>query len=84
MDMWLLTVHSEKCGTVSFPTYSVTEITGEIVYEGNQTFAEKHPEINFLIGLLLLIGMVIAAVLLVKWILEEAFATCIIVWISFL
>lgn len=82
--MWLLKVHSEKCGTVSFPTYSVTEITGEIVYEGNQTFAEKHPEINFLIVLLLLIGMVIAAVLLVKWILEEAFATCIIVWISFL
>ena len=33
-----------------------------------QTFAEKHPKINFLIGLLLLIGMVIAAVLLVKWI----------------
>ena len=32
-----------------------------------QTFAEKHPKINFLIGLLLLIGMVIAAVLLVKW-----------------
>lgn len=35
----------------------------------NQTFAEKHPKINFLIGLLLLIGMVIAAVLLVKWVL---------------
>ena len=35
----------------------------------NQTFAEKHPKINFLIGLLLLIGMMIAAVLLVKWIL---------------
>lgn len=35
----------------------------------NQTFAEKHPKINFLIGLLLLIDMVIAAVLLVKWIL---------------
>ena len=33
-----------------------------------QTFAEKHPKINFLIGLLLLIGIVIAAVLLVKWI----------------
>ena len=33
-----------------------------------QTFAEKHPKINFLIVLLLLIGMVIAAVLLVKWI----------------
>ena len=33
-----------------------------------QTFAEKHPKMNFLIGLLLLIGMVIAAVLLVKWI----------------
>ncbi len=25
-----------------------------------KTFAEKHPKINFLIGLLLLIGMVIA------------------------
>ena len=35
-----------------------------------QTFAEKHPKINFLIGLLLLIGMVIMAVLLIKWILE--------------
>ncbi|MBO5470084.1 MAG: hypothetical protein J6A03_10160 [Lachnospiraceae bacterium] len=35
----------------------------------NQTFAEKHPKINFLIELLLLIGMVIAAVLLVKWVL---------------
>ena len=34
-----------------------------------QTFAEKHPKINFLIGLLLLIGMVIMAVLLIKWIL---------------
>ena len=33
-----------------------------------KTFAEKHPKINFLIGLLLLIGMVIAAVLLVKWV----------------
>ena len=33
-----------------------------------QTFAEKHPKINFLTGLLLLIGIVIAAVLLVKWI----------------
>ena len=33
-----------------------------------QTFAEKHPQMNFLIGLLLLIGMVMAAVLLVKWI----------------
>ena len=32
----------------------------------NQTFAEKHPKINFLIGLLLLIGMVIAAVLLIR------------------
>lgn len=35
----------------------------------NQIFAEKHPKINFLLGLLLLIGMVIAVVLLVKWIL---------------
>lgn len=34
-----------------------------------QTFAEKHPKINFLIGLLLLIGMVIMVVLLIKWIL---------------
>ena len=33
-----------------------------------QTFAEKHPKINFLTGLLLLRGIVIAAVLLVKWI----------------
>lgn len=30
---------------------------------------EKHPKINFLIGLMLLIGMVIVAGLLVKWIL---------------
>ena len=29
--------------------------------EEKQTFAEKHPKINFLIGLLLLIDMVIAA-----------------------
>lgn len=29
-----------------------------------QSFAEKHPKINFLIGVLLLIGMVIASVLL--------------------
>lgn len=35
-----------------------------------QTFAEKHPKINFLVGLLLLICMVIVTVLLVKWILE--------------
>ena len=33
-----------------------------------RTFAEKHPKINFLIGLLLLIGIVIVAVLLIKWI----------------
>lgn len=33
-----------------------------------QTFAEKHPKINFMIGLLLLIGIVVVAVLLVKWI----------------
>lgn len=35
-----------------------------------QTFAEKHPKINFMIGLLLLIGIVVVAVLLVKWIVE--------------
>ena len=35
-----------------------------------QTFAEKHPKINFLIGLMLLIGMVIVTILLIKWILE--------------
>ena len=35
-----------------------------------QTFAEKHPKINFLMGLMLLIGMAIAAILLIKWILE--------------
>ncbi len=34
-----------------------------------QTFAEKHPKINFLISLMLLLGMVIVVVLLVKWIL---------------
>ena len=34
-----------------------------------QTFAEKHPRINFMIGLVLLIGMVIGGVLIIKWIL---------------
>ena len=34
-----------------------------------QTFAEKHPRINIMIGLVLLIGMVIGGVLIIKWIL---------------
>ncbi len=37
-----------------------------------QTFAEKYPKINFLIGLMLLIGIVIVVVLLIKWILGVA------------
>ena len=35
-----------------------------------QTFAEKHPKLNFLLGLILLIGIVIVAFLVAKWILE--------------
>lgn len=34
-----------------------------------QTFAEKHPKINVLIGLVLLMVIVVTAVLLIKWIL---------------
>jgi len=37
--------------------------------EKKQTFAEKHPKLNFLIGLILLIAIVIVAFLVVKWIL---------------
>lgn len=37
--------------------------------KGKQTFAEKHPKINFIIGLMLLIGIAAVVVLLVKWIL---------------
>lgn len=37
--------------------------------EKKQTFAEKHPKLNFLRGLVLLIGIVIVAFLLAKWIL---------------
>lgn len=36
--------------------------------ENNQTFAEKHPKLNTLIGLILLSILCIGAVLLVKWI----------------
>lgn len=38
--------------------------------EKKQTFAEKHPKLNFLLGLILLIGIVIVAFLVAKWILE--------------
>lgn len=38
--------------------------------EKRQTFAEKHPQLNFLLGLILLIGIVIVAFLVIKWILE--------------
>ena len=34
-----------------------------------QTFAEKHPKLNFLLGLILLIGIVVVAFLVAKWIL---------------
>lgn len=37
--------------------------------EKKQTFAEKHPKLNFLIGLVLLIAIVIVAFLVAKWIL---------------
>lgn len=37
--------------------------------EKKQTFAEKHPKLNSLIGLILLIAIVIVAFLVVKWIL---------------
>ena len=37
--------------------------------EKKQTFAEKHPKLNFLLGLILLIGIVIVAFLAAKWIL---------------
>lgn len=35
-----------------------------------QTFTEKHPKINFMLGFILLIGIVIVVFLVVKWILE--------------
>lgn len=38
--------------------------------EDNLTFAEKHPKINFIIGLILLLLIVVAGVMLTKWILE--------------
>lgn len=38
--------------------------------EKKQTFAEKHPKLNFLLGLILLIGIAIVAFLVAKWILE--------------
>lgn len=38
--------------------------------EKRQTFAEKHPQLNFLLGLILLIGIVIVAFIVIKWILE--------------
>ena len=37
--------------------------------EKRQTFEEKHPKLNFLLGLILLIGIVIVAFLVAKWIL---------------
>jgi len=37
--------------------------------EKKQTFAEKHPKLNFLLGLILLVAMVIVAFLVAKWIL---------------
>ena len=36
--------------------------------EKKQTFAEKHPKLNFLLGLILLIAIVIVAFLVAKWI----------------
>lgn len=36
--------------------------------EKKQTFAEKHPKLNFLLGLILLVAMVIVAFLVAKWI----------------
>ena len=38
--------------------------------EDNLTFAEKHPKINFIIGLILLLLIVVVGVMLTKWILE--------------
>ncbi len=38
------------------------------IMENNQTFAEKHPKLNTLIGLILLSILCIGAVFLVKWI----------------
>lgn len=37
--------------------------------EKKQTFAEKHPKLNFLLGLILLIAIVIVTFLVAKWIL---------------
>ena len=37
--------------------------------EKKQTFAEKHPKLNFFLGLILLVAMVIVAFLVAKWIL---------------
>lgn len=37
--------------------------------EKKQTFAEKHPKLNYLIGLILIIAIVIVAFLVAKWIL---------------
>ena len=37
--------------------------------EKKQSFAEKHPKLNFLLGLILLIAIVIVAFLVAKWIL---------------
>lgn len=37
--------------------------------ENKQTFADKHPRLNFLLGLILLIAMLIIAILILKWIL---------------
>ena len=38
--------------------------------EEKQTFAEKHPKLNFLLGLILLISIVVGAFLMAKWFLE--------------
>ena len=37
--------------------------------KGKQTFAEKHPRINFIVGVILLIGIVIGGIFIIKWIL---------------